>query len=207
VLSLVSFAVGVIGVVATILEFMFGDTENAVLRIGLGLLLLFSTVGLLVIGLSSKEFALWRALDVEPVFSDRRWQPYLLLGYAFALLVVIFDITRMRSGKGNQEELVLKGTQSFPAPSSSYVASDSGSDAIQPIEVEIFYPRLFKHTPNLTVSFPKRRVHGCLAPDIPTRPEYKITDQRPDGFVIQVSKLWIHEPLLEWEAAGQPSDD
>lgn len=64
-------------------------------------------------------------------------------------------------------------------------------------EYSVYYPRPFKSTPNLTFS---HMVDGIYC-----HPEYKLTDQRPDGFVIAVNATSV-TCVIEWFAEGILSD-
>ena len=120
----------------------------------------------------------------------------IILGALFAISIVVIVDRRRKAGKIGKV-IVLKGTQQLPYPHSAQY---------QEVKVEVFYPKPFKHTPTLTIRFPKRRVWGRPVYGESTRPEYRIIDQRPDGFVFQVLSLAVYEPLIEWVASGQPKD-
>lgn len=116
----------------------------------------------------------------------------IVAGALFAILIVAFAGRRRGLGKVT----VLKGTQQLYR-----------SDQRRGLEVEVFYPKPFKNSPNLTIRFPKKRTWGVTGVDRrSTRPEYRIIEQRPDGFVLSVLSLGLYEPQIQWIASGQLKD-
>lgn len=120
------------------------------------------------------------------------WQRYSLFGFAFLCFIVLLTERKLKLRR-TSEVITLKGIQPLPFP-------------FERIEVEVFYPKPFKHTPNLTIRFPKKMIPEtglghCGAPG------YKITEQRPDGFKLKVYPLGrYYKPIIEWKANGRPED-
>jgi len=141
-------------------------------------------------------------LGVYNTLADNpEWQRYSLFGFAFLCIIVLLVNRKRKLGKPARV-ITLKGTQSLP-PLSSYPLSHPHKG----VEVEVFYPKLFKHTPNLTVRFPKRGgPRGSRGVGRPSQPEYRIIEQHIDGFRLQVLLAPGYEPIIEWQAKGQLGD-
>ena len=131
-------------------------------------------------------------LGIYTTLADNpEWQRYSLFGFAFLCFIVLLTERKLKLRR-TSEVITLKGTQPLPFP-------------FEGIEVEVFYPKPFKHTPNLTIRFPKKMIPEtglghCGAPG------YKITEQRPDGFKLKVYPLGRYKPIIEWKANGRPED-
>ena len=75
-------------------------------------------------------------------------------------------------------------------------------------QIEIFYPQPFASTPNLTISFPNRRMSPKgrrIYPDTGRgyrSPVYQLIEQRSDGFVIRILSLGQFDPQLDWQSKG-----
>ena len=122
------------------------------------------------------------------------WQWYSLFGIGLLFIVVALIDRRHRLAQSGKI-ITLEGVQPLP-----YSAGRT-------IEIEVFYPRTFKHSPNLTILFPKAsgRPRGRAGlGSIVDRPWYKITEQRPDGFKYEIYELSSrYEPVIKWQARGE----
>jgi len=125
---------------------------------------------------------------------------YGLFGLALLCLVVFLARGRRQRPKGRKAEsaergvVILRGRQDMPFPYDG-------------VEIEVFYPRLFKRTPNLRVHVRKKR--GAV-PETGTggtgRPRYEITDQAYDSFTIKIYSLPdVYAHAFEWQAKGERS--
>ena len=124
--------------------------------------------------------------------NNSEWLRYSFFGFAL-LCFIVFLYERKIKSKRTSGAITQKGTQPIPCP-------------YEKVEVEVFYPKPFKHTPNLTIRFPKRQIPDDLRGHIGT-PIYEITEQRPDGFKIIVLSLGIwNKPIVKWQANGQLKD-
>lgn len=72
------------------------------------------------------------------------------------------------------------------------------------VEVEIFYPKSFSHTPNLTISFPEKPSPPGRKIDVgcPHSPKYAVIQQRPDGFKVKILDLSFYAPTTKWRTEG-----
>lgn len=133
-------------------------------------------------------------------FGDNpEWQPYSLFILAFIFLIAAF-VSRKYKFDESSRVITLKGTRRF-----SYVD-------MKVKEIQVFYPKLFKKSPELTIKFKKT---GTLHPWNQTGegtardsvPEYSITEQHPDGFKLEVFFLpAFYDSLFEWQAKGETED-
>lgn len=123
------------------------------------------------------------------------WQWYSLLGIGlFFIIVALVDRKHRLVQPG--KIMTLEGIQPLPySPDKK-------------IEIEVFYPKTFKHSPNLTIQFqnasglPRGRPRGGSA--VNTRPYYKTTEQRPDGFKCEIYELPSrYKPIIKWKAKGE----
>jgi len=131
---------------------------------------------------------------IYTTFADNpKWQRYSLFG--FALLCFVAWFIDRKYGRTKQGKVItLNGKYSLPHPHKD-------------IEAEIFYPKPFKHTPNLTIRFPERKmIAGRPVPGSAHNglPGYEFMEQRPDGFKIKVLTLSVsyYKPVIEWKARG-----
>ena len=124
------------------------------------------------------------------------WQSYLFFGLAF-LCFIFWLIDRKLKLRITGKVVTLRGTQPLPYPH-------------RMIEVKVFYPKPFECIPNLNIHFRKIKLRSIgLGPgDEPSEPEYKITEQRSDGFKIEVLSFTkgAYKPIIEWQAKGQPKE-
>jgi len=119
------------------------------------------------------------------------WQRYSLFGFA-SLFFIFWLIDRKRKLNITGKVSTLRGTQPLPYP-------------YRMIKVKIFYPKPFEFTPNLNIHFRKINLGRYFNIDgEPSEPEYKITEQRFDGFNIEVLSFikGAYKPLIEWQAKG-----
>ena len=135
-------------------------------------------------------------LGIYTTFADNpEWQRYSLFGFAFLCFIVLLAERRHKLRKTG-EAITLKGIQPLPYP-------------YEGVEVEVFYPKPLKYTPNLVIRFPKRIITGKnhivnkqIGP-----PRHEVTEQRPDGFKLKVLSLSrYYKPVIEWQAKGQLRD-
>jgi hypothetical protein len=138
-------------------------------------------------------------LTVYTSFSDKFSLP-LLLAQRYSLLLLIFAflslIVVLVSRKHTGKVITLKGTQELPL-------SYSGNE--NKVEIEVFYPKPFEHTPNLTIPY----ITGGFV--------YRVTEQRLDGFKLEI--YWMGDvgfrealpigriketkhPIIKWHAKG-----
>jgi len=132
-------------------------------------------------------------LGIYTTLADNpEWQRYSLFGFAFLCFLVLLAERKHKLRKDGKV-VTLEGSQPIPFP-------------YEGIEVEVFYPSSFEHTPNLDIRFPKKMIPdtglGHVGP-----PGYKITEQRPDGFKVIVDPLGrYYKPIIEWQAKGRPKE-
>lgn len=130
---------------------------------------------------------------IYTIFADNpEWIRYSLFGFAF-LFFIFWLVDRKRKLRITGKVVTLSGTQPLPNP---YMM----------IEVKVFYPKPFESTPNLNIHFRKIKLRSnyCRI-DEPSEPEYKTTEERSDGFKIEVLSFTKgdYEPIIEWQAKGQ----
>ena len=119
------------------------------------------------------------------------WQRYSLFGFAF-LCFIVWLVDRKHKLRITGKVMTLRRTQPLPYP-------------YRRVEVEVFYPEPFECTPNLTIRFQEMKHLGRYGIDEPSEPEYKITEQRSDGFKLEVLSFTegYYKPIIEWQAKGQ----
>ena len=121
-----------------------------------------------------------------------KWQRYSLFGLAF-LCFIVWLVDRKHKLRITGKGMTLTGTQPLPYP-------------YRRVEVEVFYPEPFECTPNLTIQFQEIK-NTSIYFDIgePSEPEYKITEQRSDGFKLEVLSFTkgAYKPIIKWQAKGQ----
>ena len=114
------------------------------------------------------------------------WQRYSLFGFAFLCFIVLL-VDRKHKLRIAKKVITLKGGQPLPYPYSR-------------AEVEVFYPTPFKYAPNLAIRFHQMNPSGRRV-DVgePSEPEYKITEQRRDGFKLEVLSFTkgAYIPIIE----------
>lgn len=120
-----------------------------------------------------------------------QWQWYLLFGISLLFIIVALIGRKHKLGQSNKI-ITLKGVQPLPC------------DDIR-TEIEVFYPKTFEHSPNLTIRFQKMSSRGRWAVGEPNEPKYKITEQRADGFKLEVSSFskGAYKPIIKWQAKGE----
>ena len=133
-------------------------------------------------------------------FADNpEWQRYSLFVVAFLCLIVAFVSRKYKFDKSGGV-ITLKGTQHF-----SY-------DDMKVSEIQVFYPKLFKNPPNLTVKFKKSETlhpwsqtgKGTARDSVP---EYSVTEPHPGGFKLKVFFLPAsYDSVFEWHAKGEIKD-
>ena len=120
-----------------------------------------------------------------PLLLAQHYSPLLLI-FAFLGLIVVL-VSRKHTGK----VITLKGTQELPL-------SYSGNE--NKVEIEVFYPKPFEYTPNLTIPY----ITGGFG--------YRVTEQRLDGFKLEIywerdvgfgeAKPLPKHPIIKWHAKG-----
>ena len=74
-------------------------------------------------------------------------------------------------------------------------------------KIEVFYPKTFEHSPNLTILFQKTSGKPRGRPGLGSfvdRPWYEIVEQRSDVFKCEVYELPSrYEPIIKWQAKGE----
>jgi len=130
------------------------------------------------------------------IFADHpRWQWFLLfvIGLSFIFIALI-----AKKRKQIQSSKIITFSKNESLPNSSG----------RKIGMEVFYPKPFEHTPHLQIIPPTKRYFpgrtGLGSSRYPPRVEYKITEQRPDGFKIEfLSFPSIYKPMFKWQAEGK----
>jgi len=84
-------------------------------------------------------------------------------------------------------------------------------------ELDVFYPKPFKHRPNLNVTFPEKedmrglieryKIYKDYDAEHPKPPKYSIVNQRSDGFRLRISSFGYYKPIIYWQAKGKLKDD
>lgn len=84
-------------------------------------------------------------------------------------------------------------------------------------ELDVFYPKLFKHPPNLNVTFPEKedmmglieryKIYKNYNAEHPKPPKYSFVNQRSDGFRLRISSFGYYKPIIYWQAKGKLKDD
>ena len=150
-------------------------------------------------------------LTIYTTFSGKLGLPLLLAQRYSSLLLVLFSlclIVALFSRKHSSKVITLEGTLELIKGHSG--GAGVGSYPPKPsFEAEVFYPQPFKHTPYLTINFPKiadlEELSSCgmIGPSHPLQLEYRITEQKPDKFKLEVFSLGYYKPIIKWQAKGK----